>query len=251
MIQLKNVSKYFRKRKVLSDISFEVEEGEFVAIIGPNGAGKSTLLKIINGILSPEIGEVKVFGLNPAKSGIYLKKNIGFVFQNEFIPKDVPLSVEDVVSIGRIGIRGVFKKLSKEDLRKIEEVMEEVGIIDLRKRPAGFLSGGEQKKLSIARELAREVRILLLDELLTNLDPASQMEINNLIFEVYKRYKLTIVFVTHLLRYLPKGVNRFMALKKGKIFFDSLTSKVSSKDLANLYDIDEENLRKYVGFFEV
>jgi len=83
-----------------------------------------------------------------------------------------------------------------------------------------------------------------------NLDPASQMEINSLITRIYKRHKLTVVFVTHLLRYLPQGINRVVALKNGKVFSDFSPDDFNSKDLSLLYDVDEENLKKYVGNFK-
>ncbi len=251
MIKIRKVSKTFGGKEVLSEISLDIKKQDFVAIIGPNGAGKTTLLKTINGLLVPDKGEVRVFDLDPVKSGLSVRKKIGFIFQNELILKSVPLSVRDVVCVGRIGVKGLFRKLDGGDFASAKKAMDEVGIMDLENRPAGFLSGGEQRKVSIARELARDVEILLLDEILMNLDPASQMEINSLISSIYKKHKLTIVFVTHLLRYLPEGINRVVALKDGKIFGDFSPRDFDPKDLAPLYGINEENLKKYVGNFKL
>lgn len=251
MIKIQKVCLFFSGKKVLSEVSLNIKKQDFVAIIGPNGAGKTTLLKVINGLLVPDCGKVKVFDRSPVKNGLAVRKKIGFIFQNEFIKKDVPLSVKDVISVGRIGVKGLFKNLDKEDIESVRNAMVEVGIDHLEDRPAGFLSGGEQRKVSIARELARDVEILLLDEILMNLDPASQMEINNLITRIYKRHKLTVVFVTHLLRYLPEGINRVVALKNGGVFSDFSPGDFDSKDLSRLYDIDEENLKKYVGNFKL
>ena len=251
MIKIQKVSLSFGGKKVLSEVSLDIKKQNFVAIIGPNGSGKTTLLKVMNGLLVPESGEVKVFGLDPVKSGLAVRKKTGFIFQNEFIKKDVPLSVKDVISVGRIGVKGLFRNLDKEDFESARNAMAEVGIENLENRPAGFLSGGEQRKVSIARELARDVEILLLDEILMNLDPASQMEINSLITRIYKRHKLTIIFVTHLLRYLPEGINRVVAIKDGEVFGDFSHVDFNAKDLSELYDIDEENLKKYVGNFKL
>jgi zinc transport system ATP-binding protein len=251
VIKIQKVSLSFSGKKVLSEVSLDIKKQDFVAIIGPNGAGKTTLLKVINGLLIPECGKVKVFDQSPVKNGLAVRKKIGFIFQNEFIKKDVPLSVKDVISVGRIGVKGLFKKLDKEDFEAVRNAMVEVGIDNFKNRPAGFLSGGEQRKVSIARELARDVEILLLDEILMNLDPASQMEINNLITRIYKRHKLTVVFVTHLLRYLPEGINRVVALKNGEVFSDFSRTDFNSGSLSRLYDIDEENLKKYVGNFKL
>jgi zinc transport system ATP-binding protein len=251
LIKIQEVSKSFSDKEVLSDISLDIKKQDFVAIIGPNGAGKTTLLKTINGLIVPDAGKVRVFDLDPYKNGLAVRKKIGFIFQNEFIAKNVPLSVKDVVCVGRVGVKGLFKNLDKEDFASVGRVMDEVGIMSLENRPAGFLSGGEQRKVSIARELARDIEILLLDEILMNLDPASQMEINNLISDIYKKHKLTIVFVTHLLRYLPGEITRVVALKNGKVFSDFSASAFNSKDLSELYDINEESLKKYVGNFKL
>lgn len=251
MIDIRGISKSFGSKKVLSDFSLNIKKQDFVAIIGPNGAGKTTLLKIINGLIAPDAGSVKVFELDPVKDGLFVRKKIGFIFQNEFIPRNVPLSVKDVVCVGRSGVKGLFRKLDRNDYLSVKSSMKEVGIMQLESRPAGFLSGGEQRKVSIARELARDVEILLLDEILMNLDPASQMEINSLITSIYEKHKLTIVFVTHLLRYLPEGINRVVALKDGEVFGDFYHGDFNLKDLSDLYGINEENLKKYVGNFKL
>jgi len=251
VIKIQKVSKSFNSKEILSDISLDIKKQDFVAIIGPNGAGKTTLLKTINGLIIPDRGKVRVFNQDPYKNGLAVRKKVGFIFQNEFILKNVPLSVKDVVCVGRIGVKGLFKNLTAEDFASVKKAMEEVGIMELEDRPAGFLSGGEQRKVSIARELARDVEVLLLDEILINLDPASQMEINSLISSIYKKHKLTIVFVTHLLRYLPEEITRVVALKDGKLFGDFSARDVDSKDLSRLYGINEESLKKYVGNFKL
>jgi zinc transport system ATP-binding protein len=251
VIKIQKVSKSFGSKEILSDISLDIKKQDFVAIIGPNGAGKTTLLKIINGLIVPDAGKVSVFDINPYKNGLAVRKKIGFIFQNEFIAKNVPLSVKEVISVGRIGVKGLFKNLGKEDFASVSRAMDEVGIMNLERRPAGFLSGGEQRKVSIARELARDVEVLLLDEILINLDPASQMEINSLISGIYKKHKLTIVFVTHLLRYLPEEITRVVALKNGKVFSDFSPNDFNAKDLSELYGINEESLKQYVGNFKL
>ncbi len=251
MIKIKKVVKLFNGKEILSEISLDIKKQDFVAVIGPNGSGKTTLLKIIDGLIAPDKGEVKVFDLDPLKFGLTVRKKVGFIFQNEFIPKNIPLSVEEVVSVGRIGMKGLFRNLDNEDMEAVRRAMKEVGVMDLGKRPAGLLSGGEQRKVSIARELSREVKILLLDEILMNLDPASQMEINNLISNIYKKHKLTIVFVTHLLRYLPEGINRVIAIKDGKVFKDFSPEEFDISELSELYGITREYLKKYVGSFKI
>jgi len=179
------------------------------------------------------------------------QKRIGYIFQDEHIEKNIPLSVMDVISVGRMGMRGIFRRLNKDDKYAIETAMKEVGIYKLKDRPAGFLSGGEQRKVSIAREISREVEIILLDEILMNLDPVSQMEINNLITKLYKKYELTITFVTHLLHYLPDGINRIVALKDGKVFWEGKPYELNIAILTELYGCSKEALKRYVGAFKI
>lgn len=251
MIDIDNVSIYYNNSPVLKDISVKIQQGEFVAIIGPNGAGKTTLLKLINGLLKPDNGTVRVSGQNPVNEGMKVRKKTGFIFQNESISEKTPLSVMDVVEIGRSGLRGIFSSLRKDDYEKITHALGEVGIEHLKNRPAGLLSGGEKRKVSIARELSRDVNLLLLDEILTSLDPASQVEINRLIGNIYKNYNLTVIFVTHLLRYLPEGIGRIIALKDGRKYFDGIPSEVNCSILSELYNVNKESLRSYVGDFKL
>ena len=201
--------------------------------------------------MTPDSGDLRVFGKNPAMSGMLHQKRIGYIFQDEHIEKEIPLSVMDVISVGRMGMRGIFKRLNKIDKYAIETAMKEVGIYTLKDRPAGFLSGGEQRKVSIAREISREVEIVLLDEILMNLDPVSQMEINNLISKIYRKYELTIIFVTHLLHYLPDGINRIIALKDGKVFWEGKPHELNIAILTELYGCPKEALKRYVGTFKI
>ncbi len=250
MIEIRNVSIIREGIYILKRVSLSIKKGEFVAIVGPNGAGKTTLLDVITGFIKPTEGVV-VINNKRSDTKIYTGENIGYVFQEEYSRSNIPLTVEDVVCIGgykRAG--GSFFHL-KGNPGLIDKALEEVGISNLKHRNVSNLSGGERRKVSIARELSREVEALLLDEVLANLDPPAQIDINGLIQRLHEELGITIVFVTHLLHYLPERVERIVGLKNGEVLFDKPRSRITSGMLAELYGCDENKLSKYVGTFRV
>ncbi len=249
MIEIRNVSIIREGIYILKGVSLSIKKGEFVAIVGPNGAGKTTLLDVITGFIKPTEGDVVIKNKGLDKK-IYTSENIGYVFQEEYSRSNIPLTVEDVVCIGGYKRGGGFSHL-KGNPGLIDKALEEVGISNLKHRNVSSLSGGERRKVSIARELSREVDALLLDEVLANLDPPAQIDINGLIQRLHEELGITIVFVTHLLHYLPERVERIVGLKNGEVLFDKPRSRITSGMLAELYGCDENKLSKYVGTFRI
>ncbi len=249
MIEIRNVSIIREGIYILKGVSLSIKKGEFVAIVGPNGAGKTTLLDVITGFIKPTEGDVVIKNKRLDKK-IYTSENIGYVFQEEYSRSNIPLTVEDVVCIGGYKRGGGFSHL-KGNPGLIDKALEEVGISNLKHRNVSSLSGGERRKVSIARELSREVDALLLDEVLANLDPPAQIDINGLIQRLHEELGITIVFVTHLLHYLPERVERIVGLKNGEVLFDKPRSRITSGMLAELYGCDENKLSKYVGTFRI
>ena len=238
VVEIENCTVSYRENVALKRISLTMDEGTFLIVIGPNGAGKTTLLTLINGLGRVLSGAVKVFGvrLNP-RNAKKIRKEIGYVPQTSAIDPRSPISVRDVVMIGRIGKIGLFRRPSRVDHQIVESVMALVGISELAKRPIGHLSGGEQQKVSIARALAQKPRILLLDEPTANLDPKSREEIVSLIDKIYCADNLTVVFVTHILSHIPSSCKEVALMKHGKIIWigraeDGLREEILSK----LYD---------------
>jgi manganese/iron transport system ATP-binding protein len=156
----------------LQDVSFRVERGEQIAVVGPNGAGKSTLLKLIVGTLKPGKGEIDVFGHGP--DGHIC---IAYVPQRSQIDWTFPVTVEDVVMMGRAGQIGFFRWPRRADWQVVKECLARVNAGHLAKKQIGELSGGQQQRVFIARALAQEAELLLLDEPLTGLDIPSQEKI--------------------------------------------------------------------------
>ncbi len=182
------------QREILWDIDLQIPRGSCVGIIGPNGAGKSTLIKSIVGLI-PGKGDIKVFGKTPNREW---RKNLqfGYVPQLKSMDKDFPISVYEVVLLGRTGRLGWFKTPGKADHLIVEESLEKVKMLHLKDRPIGQLSGGQQQRVLIARALATESPVLLLDEPATGLDVPSQQSIYRLIDVLHGDGK-TIITATH------------------------------------------------------
>ncbi|MCX7821281.1 MAG: ATP-binding cassette domain-containing protein [Brevinematales bacterium] len=188
-ISFKNVSFSYKNIKVLENISFHIHENEFVSLIGPNGAGKTTILKLILGLLLPDGGEIKIFGNSPFR----FTTLIGYVPQNLSSESSLPITVEEIIEMGLLNGFDLFKKSRyREKLEKSLELME---IKNLKKRQYNELSGGEKRRVLLARALVSEPKILILDEPTTNMDGESEDKLFH-ILENLKR-STTIIVVTH------------------------------------------------------
>lgn len=176
---------------VLEDINLSVQELDFVGLIGPNGGGKTTLLKVLLGLLRPTRGNVRIMGKS-AKEG---RRDIGYVPQSVELDRDFPISVWDVVRMGRLGKRGLLQRYTIEDERVVAEALRDVDMLSLRNRPIGELSGGQRQRIYIARALATEPRILLLDEPMASVDP----QVSGSLYELLSRSNnhVTILMVSH------------------------------------------------------
>jgi zinc transport system ATP-binding protein len=191
-VELKDVSVKYGNLDALKNISLQVAEGSFLGIIGPNGGGKTTLLKVILGLIEPETGEIKIFG-RPLDQAV---DKIGYVPQISNFDRNFPISVLDVVLMARLGGRvSFFHQYKKEDIEKAEAVLEQLNLLQLKDRQIGKLSGGQLQRVLIARGLAVEPEILLLDEPTANVDARSTSQIYQLLKELNK--EKTIIVVTH------------------------------------------------------
>jgi ABC-type cobalamin/Fe3+-siderophores transport system ATPase subunit len=218
-ISIENLRASYKNKIVLKEIILNIEEGSFLTILGPNGAGKTTLLHTILGIKRIDSGTIKIFGEKLNWRNIRkLRRKIGYVPQNIFIDPKFPISVYEIVLTGRIGLR-FLKGLKKEDRKIAEWAMKRAGIIDLMDRPIGHLSGGELRKVFIARALCQRPEILLLDEPTSHLDPSSQKELINFLEELYLENKITTVFVTHQISHIPESCKEVIFMKEGSIVF--------------------------------
>jgi ABC-type cobalamin/Fe3+-siderophores transport system ATPase subunit len=237
-IDIQNTTIAYREGLALNSISLTINEGEFVAIAGPNGAGKTTLLTAINGLARVSAGTQSIFGMQVNKrTQNVIRRDIGYVSQIANIDPRMPMRVKDVVMLGRLARTGLFKKLSSQDNDILEQVFELTDIRHLINKPIGHLSGGEQRKVAIARALAQEPRIMLLDEPISSLDINAQAAILELIDKVHQKKRLTTVLVMHQLDLLPKNCFRIILLKNARIIFDGALKEALREDiLSELYD---------------
>lgn len=237
IVEIEGVTVSYRENVALRNVSLNIDERTFLAVIGPNGAGKTTLLTVINGLGKILSGSVRVFGLELLKNAGRIRKEIGYVPQNLAIDPRSPISVGDVIMIGRLGKIGLLRNPRPEDYKAVEAAMDLVGVSRLQNRPIGHLSSGEQQKVAIARALAQRPKIMLLDEPTSNLDPKSQIEIIDLIDRIYKECNLTVVFVTHLLNHIPSSCLEAVLMKQGRILYAGRIEDALREDrLSTLYD---------------
>ncbi|HEY52351.1 MAG TPA: metal ABC transporter ATP-binding protein [Caldilineae bacterium] len=226
---VEHVSMRFNGVTALDDISFEVNTGERIAVVGPNGAGKSTLFNVISGALRPSSGQIHVFGHEP---GGHIC--IGYVPQRNRIDWSFPVTVSDVVMMGRVGKIGLFRWPKQKDWQVVESALARVGMEGLARRQIGELSGGQQQRVFIARALAQEAELLLLDEPLTGLDTPSQEAILG-IFDSLKADDITILVATHDLDQASTYFDRMMLLNRRLIAFGKADEVYTPEHLVATY----------------
>jgi zinc transport system ATP-binding protein len=212
-LELKNVTVKYNRTCALSAVNLSAAENDFLAVIGPNGGGKSTLLKTILGIVTPVQGEIKIFGKNNSQ----YKEPIGYVPQFSSFRRAFPITVEDVVLSGRLKGGGrPFRRYEKNDYRISGDIMDKLQITQLRRKPVVRLSGGQLQKVLLARALAAEPRLLLLDEPTASLDS----EAKNRIYEILKQINqhTTIILVTHDLAAISSYIKNIACLNK-KLYY--------------------------------
>lgn len=217
-----NVTKYFGENRVLNDVSLEIERGSFVSIIGASGSGKSTLLTILGGIDKPTEGKVLLDGaeistMSEKELAILRRTKLGFVFQ--FFNLAPYLTAEENVLLP-IMLSG---KVKNEDRQRANELMEYLGISELKNKLPGKMSGGEQQRIAIARGLIINPEVILLDEPTGNLDSKNSEEIMNLLKRINKEFNTTIVQVTHSDINARYG-NVIITIKDGKIIRSDISA---------------------------
>ncbi len=241
----------YRNNIALRGVSLQVEPEEFIAIIGPNGAGKTTLLTVINGLGRLSGGNVCVLGhaITPG-NGHALRKRVGYVAQVQQIDPKMPISVRESVMIGRYGRLGLFRHPGKADWEIVDDAIEQVGISHLARRPIGHLSGGERQRAAIARCLAQQPELFLLDEPTASLDWKARSGIIELVREIHERRRITTLFVTHDLGSLPVSCDRVVLMKEGLIWADGCPAELlTDENLSRLFGmpVGEVRRRKWEG----
>ncbi len=238
MLEIKNLKFSYKKNIIFENINFNVKPGELVAILGLNGSGKTTLLKSIARIITPEKGQVFINNNDIEKlSRIDLAKNIGYLpqkYSGEFV------TVFDTILLGR-KIYINFSPSSK-DIKVVNEIINKLNLNSIIFRNTNKLSGGELQKVLIARALAQEPKVLLLDEPINHLDIYNQIEVMNIIKNIVKEMKIIALIVIHDINIALRFFDKFLFLKSKKIYSYGDKNILTSKTLKDVY-----NIEAYIG----
>lgn len=237
-LEVKDLSFSYGKRCVLKDVTFEVGTGEFVGVLGPNGSGKSTLLNCLSGLLVPDREKVRVCGKDVAVMGSNeMARLVAIVPQDSSM--NFAFTVEDIVLMGRYSHISRFQFEDARDYEVAEEAMRATGVWRLRGRLVTDLSGGERQRVIIARALAQEPKVLLLDEPTTHLDIRHQLEVLGLIKELNDERGLTVLSVFHDLNLAARFCDRLFLMDDGAIMAKGTPEEVlTDKNVERTFQVD-------------
>lgn len=246
VLEVEGVSVSFSGRKILDDVSFEVRRGEFTGLIGSNGVGKTTLLRTILGLQRIDAGEIRVKGA-PHRRG----RSMGYVPQKVILDPDVPMRARDFVALGLDAERYGFARRTKEQHALVEQMLVNVDAARFADSRVGTLSGGEQQRVLIAHALISQPELLLLDEPLANLDPASVQEIVALLHRVAREYQVAVLLSAHEMNALLPVMDRIVYLTDGRAASGTTEEVVRTEVLSKLYGHHVDVLKLHGRIFVV
>jgi zinc transport system ATP-binding protein len=221
-VELRDVAfAYQHGRPVLRDVDLRVARGELVAIAGPNGGGKTTLMRLVLGLERPTAGEVLLFG-EPSHS-FSRRSTLGYLPQRAQLGTEAPATVREVVAAGRLAAGGLLGPLRRRDRAIVDEAIERVGLTEVATRPLQRLSGGQQQRAFIAKALAGEPSLLVLDEPTTGVDSEAQEALAAMLDRLHRDLAVTVLYVSHEFGAIERFVER-LVLVRGTVLFDGLPS---------------------------
>jgi manganese/zinc/iron transport system ATP- binding protein len=229
-LEVTDLTVAYNEKPVLWDIDCTVNEGILMAIVGPNGAGKSTFIKAVLGLVKPAAGSVRIFG----KSYSETRKSVGYVPQRGSVDWDFPTNALDVVTMGRYGHLGWFKRPGKNDRNIAMDALEKVGMSDFASRQISRLSGGQQQRVFLARALVQEADLYLMDEPFVGVDATTERTIINLLQDLRSRGK-TVIVVHHDLQTLKEYFDWAMLLNVRRIALGPVGDVITEENLKSAY----------------
>ncbi len=238
VVEAHDLSVQYGAMPVLSDLSFKVEEGDYVGLVGPNGSGKSTLIRCILGIIPPTGGSVSLFGEDA--SSMKLRERIGYLPQRiDFFNPRFPSTVTEIISQGMIANKRAGKGAGRE---RMEKVLQLLDIAAIRDRLIGDLSGGQQQRVFIARALVNNPDFLILDEPASALDPETRDNFHLLLHDLNTSRNVTVILVTHDIGGIGEHASKLLYLDKRIIFFGGFGEFCRSENMTKLFGPSSQHI---------
>lgn len=234
VLSVKNLSFGYGSLDVLSDVTFDVRKGEYIALAGPNGAGKTTLIQVILGLERKRAGSVQLFGRDT--EGFSDWRRIGYLPQrvNAF-NRLFPATAEEVVGLGLLSGKRYPRRFSREDETAIRETLDLLGIADLKGQPVAELSGGQQQRVFLARALVSGPELLILDEPTTALDPETRVRFFESIGQLNRDRGVTVIIITHDTSHIGEFAAKLLYLDKRAVFFGSFSDFCHSPEMEKYF----------------
>jgi zinc transport system ATP-binding protein len=232
IVKLEDIWVQYDGVSALEGVNLSINQDDFLGIIGPNGGGKTTLLKTILGLVKPTRGRIRIMGSTHERG----RKFVGYVPQYSLFDRDFPISVWDVVMMGRLSQAGLLKRYSNEDRKSATQSLQRVEMLNFKDRQIGKLSGGEQQRVFIARALVTEPKVLLLDEPMASVDMTMQMGFYELLGEL--KQEMAIVLVSHDISAVSTHVDKIACLNRRLFYHNS--KEIDNEDIEAIYQCPVE-----------
>ncbi len=237
LVETRNLTFRVEGEEIVSDMTLQIMPGDYTAIIGPNGGGKTTLMRLILGLNKKSSGQIKLFGIDQKRFKSWEK--IAYVPQNVLqIDHRFPATVKEVVQMGRTALKKAWRGFSEEDALIIDAAMVKLGVQHLQDRLIGELSGGQRQRVMIARALASQPRLLILDEPNTGVDVVSQKKFYALLKQLNEEEGLTIVFITHDIGVIADDIKKVICINQKMLSCSNPKEVLSCSTMSEVYGVD-------------
>jgi zinc transport system ATP-binding protein len=234
VVSVRGLSFQYNSAEVLADVSFDVMPGDYIGLVGPNGSGKTTLVRTVLGLLRPSAGTVFIFGRGLPE--FYEWYKVGYLSQRFMASyHHFPATVKEVVSMGLLSRKRFPKRMRSADEGAIEKALESVDILDIKDKLIYELSGGQQQRVFIARTIVNEPELLILDEPTAAVDPETRERFFNLLENLHRQKRTTIILVTHDMGSIGKYASKMLYLDQKVIFYGTFEEFCHSTDMTSLF----------------